>query len=518
MANRLRFAGNYINSHHRLFRRCCSSISDITRIPLSKSIPHIIPYQYATTNRSRYETKVTTLNNGIRVASENTYGNFMTVGVALDSGPRYGLPFPAGIQHFFEKLAFSSTAQYENRDVILQELEKYGGISDCQGTRDTLLYAVSAERKGLASMVNLLSEVILTPKITEDELQMTRAAIGFELESMDMQPDPEPILLEMIHAAAYKGNSLGLPSFSPKESLPLINRETLLTYLNVYHRPERMVIAGVGMEHEHLVDLAQKYFEPKIPTWVSEGNLVDQTVQPDYSIAQYTGGILKVEKDLSNVSLGPTPMPELAHLVIGLESCSHKDPDFVPYCVLNMMMGGGGSFSAGGPGKGMFSRLYINVLNRHEWIYSARAYNHAYNDGGIFCIHASSHPSNLKQLSDVILKEFTDMLQAVPEMELSRSKRQLQSMLLMNLESRPVVFEDIARQVLSNGVRQTDQFYFDEIEKVTDEDIHRVAARMLKTKLTAAALGNLNQLPKYSTLQETLINSETRKSKMFSIF
>ena len=72
----------------------------------------------------------------------------------------------------------------------------------------------------------------------------------------------------------------------------------------------------------------------------------------------------QVEKDLSSVSLGPTPMPELAHCVIGLESCSHKDPDFIAFCVLNMMMGGGGSFSAGGPGKGMYTRLYLNVLNR----------------------------------------------------------------------------------------------------------------------------------------------------------
>lgn len=72
----------------------------------------------------------------------------------------------------------------------------------------------------------------------------------------------------------------------------------------------------------------------------------------------------QVEKDLSNVSLGPTPMPELAHIVIGLESCSHKDDDFISFCVLNMMMGGGGSFSAGGPGKGMYTRLYLNVLNR----------------------------------------------------------------------------------------------------------------------------------------------------------
>ena len=73
---------------------------------------------------------------------------------------------------------------------------------------------------------------------------------------------------------------------------------------------------------------------------------------------------LQIEADLSAVSLGPTPMPELAHFVVGLESCSHKDDDFVAYCVLNMMMGGGGSFSAGGPGKGMYTRLYLNVLNQ----------------------------------------------------------------------------------------------------------------------------------------------------------
>jgi len=57
-------------------------------------------------------------------------------------------------------------------------------------------------------------------------------------------------------------------------------------------------------------------------------------------------------------------MPELAHIVVGLESCSHKDDDFIAFCVLNMLMGGGGSFSAGGPGKGMYTRLYTNVLNR----------------------------------------------------------------------------------------------------------------------------------------------------------
>lgn len=51
--------------------------------------------------------------------------------------------------------------------------------------------------------------------------------------------------------------------------------------------------------------------------------------------------------------------------MLGLEGCSHQDPDFIAACVLNIMMGGGGSFSAGGPGKGMYTRLYTNVLNRY---------------------------------------------------------------------------------------------------------------------------------------------------------
>lgn len=38
-------------------------------------------------------------------------------------------------------------------------------------------------------------------------------------------------------------------------------------------------------------------------------------------------------------------------------------------------------------------------------------------------------------------------------------------MLLMNLESRPVVFEDIARQVLATGHRKRPQYFIDEIGK-----------------------------------------------------
>ncbi len=102
----------------------------------------------------------------------------------------------------------------------------------------------------------------------------------------------------------------------------------------------------------------QKYFVEEKPIWHEEGS--KSKSQFDKSVAQYTGGIVTREKDMSAVSLGPTPMPELAHLTIGLESVSHQHPDFIAFCVLNMLMGGGGSFSAGGPGKGMYTRSVVN--------------------------------------------------------------------------------------------------------------------------------------------------------------
>lgn len=122
--------------------------------------------------------------------------------------------------------------------------------------------------------------------------------------------------------------------------------------------------------------------------------------------------------------------------MLALEGCSHQDKDFIPMCVLNMMMGGGGSFSAGGPGKGMYTRLYTNVLNRfvvfvtidnfinivvnfrYHWMYSATAYNHAYSDTGLFCIHASAPPNYVREMTEVIVKEMVAMAGLVSNEEL----------------------------------------------------------------------------------------------------
>ena len=102
---------------------------------------------------------------------------------------------------------------------------------------------------------------------------------------------------------------------------------------------------------------------------------------------------------------------------------------------------------------------------RYHWMYNATAYNHAYGDTGLFCIHASAPPSHVHQIAEVIVKELVNMAGPIGRTELERAKTQLQSMLLMNLEARPVIFEDIGRQVLATGERKRPEYFMEKICK-----------------------------------------------------
>lgn len=68
-----------------------------------------------------------------------------------------------------------------------------------------------------------------------------------------------------------------------------IDRKLLHTYMRSYYIPERMVLAGVGVEHEQLVECAKKYLLDVKPVWGTS-----TPVNVDRSVAQYTGGIVKV--------------------------------------------------------------------------------------------------------------------------------------------------------------------------------------------------------------------------------
>lgn len=214
--------------------------------------------------------------------------------VVIDSGPRYEVAFPSGVSHFLEKLAFQSTQDFDSKDSILKVLEKHGGICDSQCARDTFIYAASAERRGVESVTRVLAESVLRPKLQDQEVDFARQMVQFELETLNMRPEQEPILMDMIHAAAYRDNTLGLPKLCPLENAAKIDRDVLLSYLRLHHTPSRMVVTGVGVNHDEFVKYVEKYFVEPQSTWELEPVRNTSVNTADTSVAQYTGGIVKV--------------------------------------------------------------------------------------------------------------------------------------------------------------------------------------------------------------------------------
>jgi len=474
--------------------------------PLTETLPNLPNVIYSKHELRDVKTNLTQLPCGIRIASEVAYGEFCTVGVAINSGCRYEIAYPSGVNHFLEKLAFNTTSNFSGDNEVLDEIERYNGLCDAQCSRDVVLYAASANRKYVDNIIKVLADVVLRPRITEDEVMAARKAILFEHDTLMIRPEQDQLLENLVHMAAYQGNTLGLSKLCPVENVSKIDRRILLTYLKNHYIPERIVVGGVGVDHQQLVESVQKYFVDEKPIWDNE-NL--ETINIDNSIPQYTGGIIKEECDIPAFP-GPSGLAVLSHVMIGLESIPLVDTnDFVPSCVLNLMMGGGGSFSAGGPGKGMYTRLYRNILNRYGWLYSATAYNHAYTDSGLFCIHVSAEPKYVRDMVKVIVFEISTMANNIQREELARAKKQLQSLLLMNLEARPIVFEDMVRQILACGYRKRPEELLQEIENVTEDDIIRVVQKILNTPLTMVARGDISKLPQLEEIQE-LMNTKPK--------
>lgn len=213
----------------------------------------------------------------------------------------------------------------------------------------------------------------------------------------------------------------------------------------------------------------------------------DNTFSPvpaslDLNIAShYTGGFLS----LPPIPPPPNPaLPRISHIHLAFEALPISSDDIYALATLQTLLGGGGSFSAGGPGKGMYSRLYTNVLNQHGWVESCVAFNHSYTDSGLFGISASCSPTRVAQMLDVMCRELQALtldtgFSALQIAEVNRAKNQLRSSLLMNLESRMVELEDLGRQVQVHGRKFGVREMCRKIDQLTVPDIRRVARQIV---------------------------------------
>ncbi|TYI71438.1 hypothetical protein E1A91_D08G294900v1 [Gossypium mustelinum] len=425
------------------------------------------------------KTKITTLPNGLKVASETSASPAASIGLYVDCGSIYESPASFGVSHLLERMAFKSTTNRSHLRIV-REVEAIGGNVNAAVSREQIGYTFDALKTYVPEMVELLIDCVRNPAYLDWEVNEQLQKVKEEI--AEAAKNPHGLLLEAIHSAGYSG-ALANPLLAPESAVNMLNSTVLEDFAAENFTASRMVLAATGVEHEELLSVAEPLLSdlPNIPR-AQEPNSV------------YTGGDYRCQAD----SGGQTHFA----LAFELPGGWHNEKEAIILTVLQILMGGGGSFSAGGPGKGMYSRLYLRVLNQYPQVQSFSAFNSIYNHTGLFGIQATTGSDFVPSAIDVAVKELIAVATPgqVEQKELERAKQSTKSAILMNLESRAVASEDIGKQILTYGERKPVEQFLKVVDKITPKDISSVAEKLLSSNLTMASYGNVINVPRYDSI------------------
>ena len=423
-----------------------------------------------------------------------------------------------------------------------------GGNIMCAASREAIAYQSTHFQEATPLAVSLIADTVTNAQFTPEEVEAQREAARYEIR--EFKSKPEAYLPEVLHHIAYNGQTLGNPLFCPEERIDNIDTKLLLDAKKDWYRPERIVIAGSGIGHQELVEIAEKHFSsfkhipsvtPQLNTAVRPSSA--QTPISPHILAPgqpsslyksmtraasylYNSGV-QPQTDIQQSVLNPRspvnyagghhfthdPSLEFDHLYLAFEGPGIHDQDIYTLATIQILLGGGGSFSAGGPGKGMYSRLYTHILNHYAQIDHCAAFHHIYTDSSLFGLFASFLPNTphsrgntAKDILPHLAHQLSLLLYTpIPTSELNRAKNQLKSSMVMALESKSLEVEDLGRQVrlrlfyLGNYLNNvTEQLLVldrkvpleemcAKIDEVTTDSLREVAAKVFGPDITKQA-------------------------------
>ncbi|GMI03972.1 hypothetical protein TrRE_jg11602 [Triparma retinervis] len=421
----------------------------------------------------------TTYISGLCVSSVEKAGGMTSVGICVGAGSKFETSgLDRGSNHAFELLCMKDTETMTSSDII-SRLDGLGAGVAALSSRDQFMITCDSLRDNAEGACGIMVDCLLRGKFSDTDLDDCRQVMHW----INSEMGGVEWVKEGMMGAAFGDTPLGNPHFCPLEDIAGINGDMMRGWRDRFLTRENMVVGGAGIEHARLVDMVGRMLEE-----VPNGEV------PTCGESVYTGGEFRMVE--------PNNMDGLTRVAVGFEVGSWHDDDLVPTCVLQTLLGGGDSFSAGGPGKGMYSRLYREVLNRCYWAEAAEAYTIIHNDGGVIGIAGASVPNKSQDLTVVFLEQFAKLtVVPVSDEELSRAKNMIRGNILTQLESRQVLSEDIIRQMQTYGSREHPSVVCEKIDRVTKEDIMRIARRAMSKPPSISAVGpDLTYVPKFEQI------------------
>jgi processing peptidase subunit beta len=335
-----------------------------------------------------------------------------------------------------------------------------------------------ARRTDVSKAVDILADIVSRSKLADAHIDAERSIILEEKEHVES--DPEEVLYEYLHAAAYQGTPLGRTILGPERNIKTIGSAELRHYIDAHYRPARMALcAAGGVRHEELVAAAQAAF----------GDLAPGAPAQARRRPAFTGAEVRLRDDL---------MP-LAHVAFAFEGCGWRSADFYTFQVIQAIIG---HWSRTAPQAQNSSSRLAEEIATDRVAHSYTAFHTPYNETGLFGIKLVAEPETLDDAMHACIKEFVRIAYQATDAEVERAKNSVKAALLLSLDGTSPNAEEIGRQMIAIGRRIPPAEMWARVSSITTADVKRVAQEYCTdTDFALAAIGQTTNLPDLNILR-----------------
>ena len=248
----------------------------------------------------------------------------------------------------------------------------------------------------------------------------------------------------------YKNQAIGNPILGTKKSLSSLNSSDVKRFFNEYYNKKNILISAVGdIDHSCLeksfenLEFAKVRLEKK-----------DRGFSAPPEVLNFYPGVYHLKKNL-----------EQSHILIAYEAYSSKHPSRWALSILNNFLG-----------TGEASKLFHLIREESGLAYNVYSYVVSYSDTGLFIIYLATNTKSVGACLSLV-KEQIDAIKenSISEKELELMKSSFNNSMLMDEDSAEDKMMDISKQEIDSGERWSYENASSRINRVTSEDIARVA-------------------------------------------
>jgi processing peptidase subunit alpha len=235
---------------------------------------------------------------------------------------------------------------------------------------------------------------------------------------------------DLVLPTAYGWTGLGLPTEGFMSQYQDISYYGLNEFRKNIITPDRMIICASGVKsHDEFVYAAAPYYvnlKPNVP--------------PKRTPTAYIGGEQRIMNESDQINF-----------FYGFPTVGWNSKDHAAVHVLKSLVGSGGGFSSGGPGKGMHSRSLTHFLMQYGFIESVKAVYHDFSDAGIFGIQVVGMAEYADYVGASVFKEFANLIKLTDE-EVERAKKLLKAKILITMEKSIPRLEEATKTYAYTGL------------------------------------------------------------------